>query len=247
MAIHLLRMNMNVIVFALLLAATPSEFIQAVRSQDVAKVQSMLEADPSLVNAKSEKGRSAVTLAIFTLVDKEFMRPPKNPLLQALLARHPKLDLWETAALGTTDDLVKALKGHQVNEQTDVGWTPLHYAGFAGNVPNVKYLLDHGADMRIRAKTKFRNAPFMASMLTADYETIRLFLDRGADVLERQGEGSTALHEVAASGDIAMVKLLVERGADVNARDDDGKSALDYATEFKRTEVVDFLHAQGVR
>lgn len=241
-------MNINIILFALFLAVPPADFIQAVRSQDAAKVQSMLEADPSLANAKTEKGRSAVTVAMFTIVNKEgFMRPAKNPILQSLLARHPQLDLWETAALGTSDELANALKGHQVNELNDIGWTPLHYAGFAGNVANVKLLLDRGADMRIRAKTKFRNSAFLASMLTGDYDTIRLFLDRGADVLERQGEGDTALHEAAANGDFPMVKMLVERGSDVHARDDEGKSPLDYAVEHKHAEVADFLRAQGVR
>src|SRR5256885_1394037 len=125
-ALHLVRMNnMNILLFALFLAVTPSDFIQAVRSQDAAKVQSMLEADPSLVNAKTEKGRSAVTVALFTLVNKEsFIRPAKNPILQSLLARHPQLDLWETAAVGTPDELEKMLKGRQVNELNDVGWTP---------------------------------------------------------------------------------------------------------------------------
>jgi ankyrin repeat protein len=240
--------NMNIILFALFLAVTPSDFIQAIRSQDAAKVLSMLEADPSVANAKTEKGRSAVTVAMFTLVNKvSFMRPVQNPILQSLLAHHPQLDLWETAALGTPDELAKMLKSHQVNELNDIGWTPLHYAGFAGNVANVKLLLDRGADMRIRAKTKFRNSPFLAAMLIGDYETIKLFLDRGADVLERQGEGGTALHEAAANGDFPMVKLLVERGSDVQARDDDGKSPLDYAVDHKHAEVADFLRAQGVR
>jgi ankyrin repeat protein len=240
--------NINIILFALFLAVTPSDFIQAIRGQDAAKVASMLESDPSLANAKSEKGRSAVTLAMFTLVNKtSFLRPAQNPILQSLLARHPQLDLWETAALGTPDELAKMLKGRQVNELNDIGWTPLHYAGFAGNVPNVKLLLDRGADMRIRAKTKFRNSPFLASMLIGDYDTIKLFLDRGADVLERQGEGDTALHEAAASGDFPMVKMLVEHGSDVHARDDDGKLPLDYAVEHKHAEVADFLRAQGVR
>jgi ankyrin repeat protein len=77
--------------------------------------------------------------------------------------------------------------------------------------------------------------------------TIRLFLDRGADPLERQGEGDAALHEAAASGDMEMVKLLLERGSDVNARDDDGKSALDLAVERKHEEVADYLRTKGAK
>src|SRR5213075_783999 len=127
-ALHLVRMiNMNIILFALFLAVTPTDFIQAIRSQDSAKVQSMLEADPSLANAKTEKGRDVVTVALFTLINKEsFMQPAKNEVLQLILAHHPKLDLLETAALGTPAELSKMLKADQVNAWNEFGWTPLH-------------------------------------------------------------------------------------------------------------------------
>jgi hypothetical protein len=239
--------NMNIILFALFLAAaTPTDFVQAVRDQDVAKVQSMLEADPSLANAHTEKGRSVTLLAMMILVNKEsFMLPANNPVLQAILARHPKLDVWETAVLGTPTQLSAMLKPGEVNAMTDYGWTLLHLAAFGGNAPNVKLLLDRGADLRIRAKTKFRNTPFMVAMLTRDAGTVTLLLDRGADILDRQAEGDTALHEAAATGDFPMTKLLVERGSDLNARDDEGKSALDYAIERKHDEIAEFLRSKS--
>jgi uncharacterized protein len=234
---------MNILLFALFFAAaTPADFTQAIKDQDTVKVRSMLEADPSIAEGKP------VTLALFHLVNKEaFIQPRKNEILQLILAHHPKLDLWQTAALGTSEDLSKLLKPELVNALNEFGWSPLHYAAFAGNVSNVKLLLDRGADMRLRAKTKFRNSPFLAAMLTGDFDTVKLLLDRGADVLERQGEGDTALHEASASGDFPLVKLLVERGSDLAARDDDGKSPLDYAVQHKHGEVVEFLHSKGVR
>jgi hypothetical protein len=235
--------DMNIIFLALFFAAaTPDELVKAIRAQDAPAVQSILEADPTLVNGKP------VTAAIFILVNKEsFMKPADNRMLQLILSKHPKLDLWQTAALGTPEELAKMLKPDQVNAMNEFGWTPLHMAAFGGNVANTKLLLDRGADMRIRAKTKFKNSPFLAGMLTSDYETIKLLLDRGADVLERQGEGDTALHEAASMGNMQMVKLLVERGSDVLARDDEGKSPLDYAIEKKHEEVAEFLRAKGGR
>lgn len=139
------------------------------------------------------------------------------------------------------------LEPESVNALNEFGWAPLHMAAFAGNVPNAKLLLDRGADMRLRAKTKFRNSPFLVAMLTREPEMVKLFLDRGADVLERQAEGDTALHEAAASGDFPLVKLLVEHGSDLGAKDDDGKTPLDYAVEKKHAEVAEFLRAKGVR
>ncbi len=225
-----------------------AELFKAVRDRDAAKVQSMLEADPSLADATTSKGRPLVTVALFTLVNNEaFIPAAKNQVLQVILARHPKLDLWHTAALGTPAELSKILRPDQINALNDFGWAPLHMAAFGGNAANVKLLLDRGADMRLRAKTKFRNAALLVAMLTSDYETVKLLLDRGADVLERQGEGDTALHEAAASGNLEMVKLLVERESDLEARDDEGKSPLDYAVERKHDEVAAYLRSKGAK
>lgn len=245
---------MSMMLFALFLAAStptstaPPEFVKAIREQDVAKVQAMLEAAPALVNAKSEKGVSTVTSALFILVNQEsFLLPAKNRVLQLVLARHPALDVWETAALGTPDQLAAMLNGKPMDAMNQFGWTPLHYAAFGGNLANTKWLLDHGADMRLRAKTKFKNSPFLVAMLTMDPATVKLFLDRGADVLERQGEGDTALHEAAGTGDLAMVQMLVERGSDVNARDDAGMSSLDYAVQEKHDDVAAYLRSKGAK
>jgi len=234
---------MSTLLFALLFAAaTPADFTQAIRDQDVAKVQSMLEADPSLATSKS------VTSAMFLLINKEkFMQPRKNQILQLVLARHPKLDLWQTAALGTSEELAAMLKPELVNALNEFGWAPIHLAAFAGNTANVRLLLDRGADIRLRAKTKFRNTPFLVAMLTGHIETIRLLLDRGADVMDRQHEGTAALHEAAFVGDLELVKLLVERGAETGPRTDDGKTPLDFAIREKHEDVAEFLRSKGVR
>src|SRR5438132_7815150 len=55
------------------------------------------------LNADVKPVRSEVTTALFKLVNGEsFMDPKKNDALQAILARNPKLDVYETAALGTS-------------------------------------------------------------------------------------------------------------------------------------------------
>ena len=223
-------------------AAAPADFTQALRDQDIANVQSMLEADPSLATSK------AVTSAMVLLVNKEtFMQPRKNQILQLILAHHPKLDLWQTAAFGTSEELAKMLRPELVNAPNDHGWSPIHMASFAGNTANVKLLLDRGADIRLRAKTKFRNTPLLVAMLTGHIDTVRLLLDRGADVLDRQHEGTAALHEAALMGDLDLVKLLVDRGAEIGSRMDNGNTPLDMAIRGKHEEVAEFLRAKGVR
>ena len=49
----------------------------------------------------------------------------------------------------------------------------------------------------------------------------------------------------AFKGDLAMVKLLLEAGAQLDGASFDGRTALMMAAMFNRTEIVDYLLAQG--
>ena len=49
----------------------------------------------------------------------------------------------------------------------------------------------------------------------------------------------------AIKGDLAMVKLLLEAGAQLDGASFDGRTALMMAAMFNRTEIVDYLLAQG--
>jgi len=241
---------MNIMLLSLLLAIAPDDFINSIREQDAAKVESMLAAEPSLVDATNAKGRSVTTVALFTIVNNEsFIPPKKNRVLQVILARKPKLDLWLTAALGSSTELSKMLKPELVptlvNAPNDFGWSPLHLAAFVGNVDNVKLLLDRGADIRLRAKTKFHNTPLLIALLTGHVDTVRLLLDRGADIFDRQAEGTAALHHAALSGDLEMVKLLLERGAELNSREDNGRTPVDEALRGKHEDVAEYLRSKG--
>ena len=62
---------------------------------------------------------------------------------------------------------------------------------------------------------------------------MRLLLDRGADVNERDGISGTALHMAAANANVDAVKLLIDRGADVNARTTAGTTPLEAASTRK--------------
>ena len=46
---------------------------------------------------------------------------------------------------------------------------------------------------------------------------VRALLDKGADVSAAQGDGMTALHWAAMSGDLELVQMLVHAGANLKA------------------------------
>jgi ankyrin repeat protein len=89
-----------------------------------------------------------------------------------------------------------------------------------------------------------------------DLEMVKLLIDHGADVNQKNFRGATPLMGAAVGTDPAVVKYLIEKGADVNARDPDGHTALMYAESERsvihaeeRNEIIQLLKkaAAGVK
>ena len=60
-------------------------------------------------------------------------------------------------------------------------------------------------------------------------------------IVHQQIGGSTALHEAAFHGRLAIATRLLEGGADLTLRDQFGNTALDYARSHGKSEVVALL------
>jgi ankyrin repeat protein len=201
-----------------------------------------------LLLASTKPEMSAVTKALFAVdAEKSFMPPQRNEPLQRLLAQKPKLDLYETAAVGDVADLQRMLRkdASAVSRRNQFGWTLLHYAAFAGNTATIKLLLANGADIHARAANRFRNTPLIVATLTGQREAAALLLDSGADILDRQADGFSVMHEAAFSGNLELVRLYLERGAEINSRSDDGRTPLSEARRGKHEAVAKFLESKG--
>lgn len=80
--------------------------------------------------------------------------------------------------------------------------------------------------------------PLIEAAIKQDINSVRLLLDSGYEVNEKNQFGDTALTKAAGSGNIEIVKLLVARGADVNAANKSGRTALIHASMDDYTAVV---------
>ena len=207
-------------------------------------VAAALSADPATTTAK----RSEVTTALFALVNGEaFKDPKKNDALQAILAKHPHLDIYETAALGTATEFEAMLRDYPdaVKRPNSFGWTALHMAAFAGNVANTQLLIDKGADVNARAKSRFLNTPLQTALLTGQYETAKLLLEHGADSLVRQSKGFTPMHEAALLGRADLIELLLAHGAEINSMADNGHTPMAEALRGHHEDTAALLKSKG--
>jgi ankyrin repeat protein len=93
----------------------------------------------------------------------------------------------------------------------------------AGDTAAVAALLQGGADVNMKDR-RGGATPLMNAAAFGSVETIRLLLDKGADVNARSASNATALMWAAA--DLEKVRLLVDKGADVNAVSELGHTPL---------------------
>jgi ankyrin repeat protein len=235
------------IIVALPLSADDvADFLKAVAGDDRPTVQSMLARDPALANAHNPKGLGAVTIALFINKGEGFLDPSKNEVLQAILAAKPKLDIFETAALGTPAQLEALLTDPAaLAGRSAFGWTLLHLSAFGGNAATTELLLKKGAAIESRAKSRFRNTPLQTALLSGQYATAKILLDHGADALVRQSLGFTPMHEAAILGRTDLVQLLLDHGAEINSVADNGQTPLAEALRGKHEELATWMKSKG--
>lgn len=190
---------------------------------------------------------SPVTRALFANHGDAFTPPQQNETLQSLLATHPKLDFYETCALGTAEQVSTMLRADPglATAFSPVGWTPLHYAAFGGNQPVLALLLSKGASVNERGRNRFRNSPLAAAVLTRQIEAAKLLIAHGADVNTRQAGGFAPLQEAALLGDRELIDLLLASGAEINARANDGRNAVSEAERGKHPQIAAYLRERG--
>jgi ankyrin repeat protein len=224
----------------MLIAMLVADLFSAIQAQDLPQVRALLQNDPSLAAAHDAKGTPAVSAAFSVQRKEGFLPRDENPILDAILAAHPPLNPVETCMAGDVKPLIAADAAF-VRTVFKNGWTPLHAAAFAGNLPAARLLLDAGAEVNARAKNQFENTPLQVSMLTRSRAVAKLLLSRGAEVNAVQAEGVTALHEAAQAGDLEMIRALLAAGADSRIVSKQFGTARDLAVKAGHEEAARLL------
>lgn len=219
---------------------TSSDLANAIKQGDSALVETILNSDPSLVNAKTEDGISMVMLAQYY---------GRNEIAKSLVAHNAQLDLFDAAALGDVDRASGwlAMQPQLANALSPDGFTALGLASFFGQLEVVNALLQYHADPNIASNNAMRVAPLHSAVAGNHYDVAAKLVEAGASVNAVQQDGFTPLMGAAQNGNAALTKFLLDHGADRNARTDKNAAqfadmtALDFANQSKNGEVVALL------
>jgi ankyrin repeat protein len=218
----------------------PADLLAAVAAGDPALVTALVTADPDLANARGPDGVSALLLARYR---------SDRPVLDALLAADPEMDIFDAAALGHLDRLRDRLDEDPASAAAFAGdgFTALHLAAFFGKSEATRILLDSGASVHARGRNDLANQPLHAAAAGRHIEVCRVLVAAGADVNATQHGGSTPLHAAAEHGDVELAELLLSAGADPTARAQDGRTAIDLAEAAGHADLAARLREVAAR
>lgn len=158
--------------------------------------------------------------------------------------------LWCASCTGSVD-VVSLLLAYKAdieitasdNEDPYDTINSLSVAILNGSMPIIRLLIEHGADLNVRAKGD-DFTPLLFAVVNNNYDAAELLLQSGADVDAMDCEGYTALIWATDIGNFTIFKLLLTHGADINHCAYNGYSALDFALDDENEEIITCLLEQ---
>ncbi len=156
------------------------DFLFAVKFNDVATVNALLDGGMDVNVAEPTRGETALMIALREKSMKVFkaLLTRKGIQLEAR-ARNGDTALMIASFLGNLDAVrLLVAAGAHVNRP---GWAALHYAAANGDVDVIAFLLEHSA--YIDAQSPNKTTPLMMAVNSRKLAAATLLLDEGADLL----------------------------------------------------------------
>ena len=218
--------------------SSSAAFIDAIKAGEFERVKAMVSADPTLIDAHSRTGESAILTAVYHR---------QKEIVNLLVARGAPLTWFEACAAGEVERVERLLAedASGMSAYSGDGWTPLHLAAFFGHAKIVEMLLARDADVTARSRNANGNTPLHAALVGNHKLVAGLLIGRGADVNAADAAGWCPLHLAAANNNMDAIEALVAQGADVSAGNGEGLTPLALATEKNYREAAALLRRYG--
>jgi ankyrin repeat protein len=140
-------------------------------------------------------------------------------------------------------DVVRLLLDHnadvRVGDNTDSGYTPLHFVASHGSLEVARILLERNAE--VNSRNNHGSTPLLLASDRGNPDVARLLLDYNADVHVHNYLGHTPLQRAARRGHLQVARILLERNAEVNSRNHYGSTPLLLASEYGSPDVMQLL------
>lgn len=222
------------------------EIHNAAAAGDLDKVKVLLEADPTLLEARDGRGNTPLFMACIRYrVDVAYFLIDQGAVVDARNNANQNPLHAANGVFGQDIGLIKRLiaEGADVNAKGDRGDTPLSWAAAQGNLEVAQLLIDLGADPgaydvafgSILHNTINQDHPGMAKLL----------IQNGAKLNQQDPSDRTELHLAAIRGNAELTQLLIKSNVDKDAVDRHNRTALYYAAKHGYRSVTDILIDAG--
>jgi ankyrin repeat protein len=215
-----------------------ADIFYAIRTGDEARVEELLDENPTVVNANDPTGLSPLTVATYH---------GQANIVDLLLARGAADDIFTSTARGdraAVESLVREDPG-AVHAHSSDGWTALALAAHFGRLEILQILLDAGADPNSVSGNLLANLPLHAAIAGNQREAVSLLLGNGANVNAVDGGGWTPIHLAAHGGSEPIVQDLLDAGADPSIPNAQGDTPLVSARKEGHKQVASLLAKAG--
>src|SRR3977135_4297113 len=117
--------------------SSSAAFIDAIKAGEFERVKAMVSADPTLIDAHSRTGESAILTALYH---------SQKEIVNLLVARGAPLSIYEACAAGEVERVERLLESGDasaaINSYSRDGMTPPQPAAFFGHPKNREVLVD---------------------------------------------------------------------------------------------------------
>lgn len=235
--------------------------VVAIKSGDLNKLKSLIDADPTLATARSS--RSHPTLLQCLVLDGNDL-PNKIEMGQALIDAGAEINgpLGACASIDNVESAGQLLDaGAEINGVD--GWSPLEEALYWGNHGMIDMLLERGASVHnLRTAAGLGRLDLIENYFNSDgslkpeagqidwpfRDPHRTIQPSATELADRQNIVNNAFVYACAHNRMDAAKLLLEKGAEIDAIPpgfDFAGTALHYAALHGHREMVDFLLERG--
>ena len=233
---------------AVLLASTAdgwaTSLVEAAKAGDVARVQSLLEADPAAVRQSGPDGSTALHWAVNqdhlgmveALLDAEADAQVRN--------RYGFPPIALAAMNGNADVLTLLIHaGADARATVPGGESAIMTAARAGDPDAIRVLLAAGADPN--QPNEAGQTALMWAAAGNNPDAITALVHGGADLAAKTPKGLDALLFAARAGRRAATEALLDAGADIGSTMETGESALEAALVNTHWDIADLLLDRG--
>jgi len=222
------------------------QLFDAIQAGEKEKVKALLEKDKTLLEAKNDRGSTALIVAASVGKTEMVKLLVNNGADVKAMNDFLNTPLHYAALSGDVESFILLEnKGADLEATNNRGAYPRDYAVQSGNLELFKYIEKKGLDIEKRGSngaTLLHNAAH-----SGNHEIFKYLADKGMDVNATDNDGDNVLVWASSGGNVDIIKYLVEeRKMDFNKAGNTGNKPMHSAVGWGRLEATKYYLEKGV-